>query len=1221
MRGFVRFLLVFVLVGAGVAVVPAAAAPSGPDAYAYLDNPRMTGEGQQAPHAELRPYADAASAARHGENTPYTSSLDGSWRIAMADRPQDVPAGFFTDGYDVSQWRTVTVPHTLQTDGLDHPMFRNIPEEIWPDNPPFAPKDVNPTAAYARDFDLPANWQGRNNFLRFEGVTAGYFVWVNGRYIGYDQGGYTPAEFDITTALRPGHNRIAVQVHRWGSGSYLEDYDQWRYSGIFRSVWMYSTPTTYIRDLTVTTDLDANYTDATLNARVLLARQQTGALNVNASLRDGRGREVAKFQGSTTGDDLTLSTVVRNPVKWTDETPNLYTLVLTVGSHFTSETVGFREITIADRQLKVNGQRVLFKGVNRAETDPDHGRHVPRARQDQDVRLMKQFNVNAVRTSHYPSDPYFYDLADRQGIWIDDEVDIETHAHESCPSVCLADKPEWQDAFHDRFVAMVQRDKNHPSVFMWDTGNEAGLGAGHYAMADWAKANEPTRPLYHQSNSPNGDAPYANVWGPRYPTPETLAQQAVATTKPVILGEYAHAMGNSLGNFREFWDTIRANPQLQGGFIWDWAEQNIRQDVRVTPTGTDILAHLSGQPATVDGHQGKALRFSGLDDFVEVYRDPRLDITGSLTLDAWVKPDAWTGDLTVIAKGDHAYALKMKTQTTLEFFVHSGDWRTVHAEVPADFYGNWHRLTGTYDGTALRLYIDGRQVGSTAFTGAIDKTFYEVNVGRNPEVMQDQYGGRMAHGTIDDVRIYDQALPADVLAAGGDPAGDAVLAMNFDQVETRGKYLSNGESLSGVDGLIGSDRFAQPETAQLTWVHQPLRFGYANGVVTVHSERQFASTAGTELCWKIIEGGRQVAAGRQPIDIAPNGTATIAVPVPPNPANMERWLTVTTAGAVPAQDQFSLGGTVVPGGGLPPAAGQVTLEQTATQATVSGKDFQYTFDKTSGQLSSMVSGGTQLLTAGPKLDAWRAPISNETYDWGNAEGEDWRAVGLDRLRTGVTSFEAAQDPGGTATIRVAATVAAPDRPDASFAQTMTYVVDAAGTVQLAHQVSPQGAIRTLPYLPRIGVSLAVPDRFQQFTWYGRGPQESYNDRKDGTPMGVYRSTVDKEYVDYYRPQDHGNHTDTRWALLTDGRTGGLLVSGAKDVSVSPYDNLDRAAYPFELKRNPGWTTLHASAAVTGVGDTPNPVRARYQVRPDQDYSYNLVIRPLNALEVRAGGPR
>lgn len=845
---------------------------------------------------------------------------------------------------------------------------------------------------------------------------------------------------------------------------------------------------------------------------------------------------------------------------------------------------------------------------------------------------MKQLNVNAVRTSHYPSDPYFYELADSHGLWVADEVDIETHNHESCPSVCLADKPEWRGAFMDRFTAMVARDKNHPSVFLWDTGNEAGLGAHHFAMAEWAKRNAPGRPLYHQSNEPDGDAPFADVWGPRYPWPERLAEQAVSTTKPVILGEYAHAMGNSLGNFREFWDIIRANPALQGGFIWDWAEQNIRQRLRTTPdrSPNGIMANLSGAPGVVGGHRGTALSFSGLDDFVEVYRDRALDLTGrALTLDAWVRPARpWTGDFTIIAKGDHQYALKMTDENTLEFFIHNGTWRAVHARVPADFYDAWHRVSGTYDGAALRLFIDGAEVGSTPFTGTIDASSYPVNVGRNPEVMQDQYNGRMAHGAVDEVRVYGKALSPAQLAA--DPAGESLLALDFDRVDDRGEYQSYGSSLSGVDGLVGADRTRQPETAQMAWAHQPLRFSHAAGTLTVLNERQFSGTDGITLDWKVVQGAKTVAQGTQPLAIPPGGTGTVVPAIPPNPDDAERWLTVeavtTTAtpvlpvGHVVARDVFALGGAKVPGGDLPAAlGGRVNVRDDTTTTTLSGPDFRYILDKNAGTLSSMRVRGAELLTSGPELDAWRAPISNETYYWGGAEGEDWRRAGLDRLETRVTSVTAGHS-GADAVVTVRSTVAAPDRPNASFEQVMTYRVDAVGTIRLDHRVRPQGDVRTLPYLPRVGVMLSLPAGFQRFAWYGRGPQESYTDRKDGMLFGVHSSTVDDQYVDYLRPQDHGNHTDTRWALLTDGQTGGLLVSGAPDVSVTPYDDLDRAEYPFQLKRNAGWVTLHADRGVTGVGDTPNPVRRHYQVRADTDHEYSLVIRPLAPEEVRAALP-
>ncbi|WP_067458128.1 glycoside hydrolase family 2 TIM barrel-domain containing protein [Actinomadura macra] len=1242
-----RFLLVLLALSAVVTVslpvlAEGSAALTPPsDVHTYLDDPEMTGEGQEPPHSVLRPYADAR-AALDGDAGRWTRSLDGAWRFALADRPSEVPDGFYRAGYDTSGWREVNVPHTWQSDRLDHPMFRNIPTEVVPDDPPKTPRDINPTGAYVRKLHIPADWDGRRTFLRFEGVTSAYLVWVNGRYAGYDQGGYTPAEFDVGDLVHPGANTVAVQVHRWSSGSYLEDFDQWRFSGIFRDVWAYSTPTTHVRDVAVHTDLDAAYRNATLDADVTLGskRGPQGEHTVRATLVDPAGRAVQRFSGTATvrGEttSLRLTAPVADPAKWTDEAPDLYTLLLQLADprgrvvHTTRETFGFREIEVKHRQVLVNGRRVLIKGVNRPETDARTGRHQTRARMESDVALMKWLNVNAVRTAHYPSDPYLYDLADRRGLWIDDEVDIETHNWQDCTRSgrpdCLADRPEWRKAFLERFQAMVARDKNHPSVLLWDTGNEAGLGDAHYTMAEWAKEADPSRPLYHQSNSPNGDAPYAHVWGPRYPTPALLESQAATTKKPIILGEYAHAMGNSLGNFREFWDVIRRHSQTQGGFIWDWAEANQRQPVITTPDGSGnrILSWTQGLPKVVGGHCGKALYFSGLDDFVEIYRDRRFDLTGtSVTLDSWVKPvRPWTGDFTIVGKGDHSYALKMSNESTLEFFVHSGTWRTVRAPVPANWYDTWHRVTGTYDRAALRLYVDGSQVASVPFSGPIDRSSSDVTIARNSETMQDNYKGRMAHGTIDDVRVYDRALTSAELAAGADPQRQAILALDFDRYDTKGTFLSNGQSLSGVDGLLGSDRYVQPETAQLSWVHSPIRVTRPDEAVIVASERTFADTSDLELRWSYTEGRRTLRSGKVSLTLRPGEAVAPSIPEPPaNPFKRERWLTVEAVlkdrtwyarqGHVVGFGQFPAGGTSIPNLRRP-AKGKPTVTQNTKQIVVAGKDFRYIFDKAKGTLTSMRAHGTELLRTGPELDVWRPPISNETYTWGRAEGEDWRKAGLDRLVT--TPGATTVTPGRKTIVSIASKSAAPDRPDAWFDQKATYVIDGSGQIELTHQVVPQGRVRTLPYLGRVGYTLKAPARFGTFAWYGRGPVENYADRKDGTRMGVWSSTVEEQYVPYYRPQDHGNHDDVRWAVLTDGRAG-LLVGGDVEAGVTPYDDLDRALYPFARVRNPGWNTLHIDHAVTGVGDTPNPVRPEYQVRPDVTYSYTTLLRPLTADEV------
>jgi beta-galactosidase len=1227
-RAVLASLAITVLLWPGGA--PASAAPSaaaGPvtvdDVYRYLDDPGMTGEGQQPPHALLRPYADAHTAAAditdHSARSPWTASLNGDWKLTIADRPGDVPAGFHAEEYDVSGWPTASVPHTWQSDFVDHPMFRNIPEEIWPDDPPRVPRDVNPTGAYVRSFQVAPSWSGRRSLLRFEGVTSGYFVWVNGRYVGYDQGGYTPAEFDVTDYVHAGTNRVAVQVHRWGSGAYLEDVDQWRYSGIFRDVWLYSTPQTHLRDAYITTDLDESYVDATLTARVSLAGPSDG-YTVRGTLLDAKGRKVTTMTGTGA-----LTATVPNPLKWSADAPNLYALVLELlgpdgrVTHTTAQAVGFREVEVRSgtagmAQMLVNGQRILIKGTNRAETDPETGRHVTRAAQRRDVALMKKLHINAVRTSHYPSDPYFYDLANREGLWIADEVDIETHSHENCPNNCLASRPEWQAAFADRFQAMVARDKNHPSVIIWDTGNEAGLGTAHYAMATWADANEPTRLLYHQSNSPNGDAPYADVWGPRYPTPGYVESIGRTATRPIVFGEYAHAMGNSVGNFDRFWALVRQYPSLQGGFIWDWAEANLRQPLYLTPDSSPggIQAFLVGKPTVASG----TLELSSLDDFVSTFRDPRLDFTGTtVTLDARVRPGEWAGSFPIVTKG-RAYALQMRDRTTLEFGVTAGGgFATVAAPVPADWYDTWHRVTGVYDGAALRLYIDGTEVATAARTGALDPGLYEVNVGRNAETQQDDLRTRLARGSVDWVRVYGAAVPPTVT-----PPAPA-LALDFDSVERKGDFDSLGISLSGTDGLVGTDRYLQPETVEVAWAHAPIRFSRASdGRVSVHNE-QAAGALDVTLRWKLIEVDRTLRDGSRHLRLSPGETVTLDIPTPSaNPHDRARRLQIEAIGDDGLRygwDEFDAGGRVVPGVQRP-SSGTARLSNDGDAIVVSGKGWTYRFDTATGTLSSMASDGRELLRTGPQLDVYRPPTSNETYGWGTADREIWHQLGLDRLQTSVTGVTSSTVD-GAAVVEVRSVA----RGSATFEieQVMRYRIDGRGTITLDHRVTPRGSgASRLPYLPRVGVQIQVPDSMRQFAWYGKGPHETYNDRSSGAFTGVWRTTVDKEYVRYSRPQAYGNHTGARWATLHDGR-GGLLVGGDIDVSVTPYDELARAEYDFQLPlvRNNGWVTLHAAAGETGMGETPNSVLSEYRVSPARTHEYTLVLRPLTRDEVRADG--
>ena len=543
---------------------------------AYIENPALVEENQEPPHVPLTAFDTIQSALSHrwGES-PYYQDLNGAWKFHLADNPIEAPKDFYMQNYDIEDWADIKVPGTWQMQGWGHNVYRNIPMPFGPYDPPRVPDYINPTGSYVRTFQVPDNWNGRRVYLHFDGVKSAYRVWVNGEYVGFDKGSMTAGEFDITDFLKAGDNKLAVQVVRWSDGSYLEDQDMWRFSGIYRRVYLFSQPEIYIRDFFVTTDLDENYQNATLDVQAFIRNKSNTDFNkwsVRASVYDDSKTELVSFsqaiQELNSGEEATilLSRLVENPLKWSAEKPNMYSLILELlnadgeVTEILEERFGFREIEIKDAQLLVNGVHVKMKGTNRHEHDPLTGRTQSVDRIMQDFKLMKQLNINSIRTSHYPNDPVFYDLADEFGFYICDEVNAECHYGENY----LAEQPGWELTFMDRTERFVQRDKNHPSVIMWSMGNECGLAPIHWAMADYCREVDPTRPIYHQPNHPNGDAPFADICGTRYPSPAFLDMQADTSQRPIIMGEYSHNMGNAVGHFDEYWDVIYKNKTTQG---------------------------------------------------------------------------------------------------------------------------------------------------------------------------------------------------------------------------------------------------------------------------------------------------------------------------------------------------------------------------------------------------------------------------------------------------------------------------------------------------------------------------------------------------------------------------------------------------------------------------------------------------------------------------------
>jgi beta-galactosidase len=542
----------------------------------------------ERPHATMMTYPDAGLATTEDRTrSPWFRSLNGEWRFQCSPNPAQRPVSFYRQDFDDTKWRTIPLPSNYQLHGCDIPIYTNIiyPFPMDPNGPPVVPKDWNSVGSYRSAFTLPESWQGRQTFVHFDGVDSAFYLWINGEKVGYNEDSRTDAEFNITKYVKPGRNLIAVEVYRFSDGAYLEDQDMFRLSGIYRNVYLWSTAAQHIRDFEVTTDLDAAYRDAALRVRAEVVNYQ-GALaqgSVTVELADAAGKAVVPAQSQKVGAEVLFSVGVANPRKWTAETPSLYQLLLTLRDaagavvEVIPAKVGFRKVEIKDSRLWVNGQVVLLKGVNRHEHSPDTGHYVSRELMIRDIEIMKQFNVNAVRTSHYPNAPEWYDLCDRYGLYLIDEGNIESHGYGNNPKNRLANDPAWGPLHLDRVERMVERDKNHPSVIIWSLGNESGDGPNMAAVYKWTKHRDPSRPFHYEGSSVSGgNNSDFNSW--MYPTPErALALARKRPDLPLLLVEYTHAMGNSNGGLREYWDLLYSGINAVGAFVWDWADQGLRQ--------------------------------------------------------------------------------------------------------------------------------------------------------------------------------------------------------------------------------------------------------------------------------------------------------------------------------------------------------------------------------------------------------------------------------------------------------------------------------------------------------------------------------------------------------------------------------------------------------------------------------------------------------------------
>ncbi|MBR0036458.1 MAG: DUF4981 domain-containing protein [Bacteroidales bacterium] len=943
---------------------------AGAQTFKEWQDPTVNQVNRLAMHSHFFGYESIEASQGAPEASANYLSLNGEWKFQWQPDAVNYQSDFYRTNLNDGAWATIPVPGCWELYGYGDPIYVNS-QYAWAaqegNNPPYVPTKNNAVGYYRHEVEIPAEWKGQQVIAHFGSVSSNMYLWVNGKYVGYSEDSKLEAEFDLTSYVKPGQKAlIAMQVFRWCDGTYLEDQDFFRYTGIHRDCWLYARPKQHITDIRVTPDLDAQYQNGTLNVEV----ETTGA-KVELQLFDAEGKEVA----SATANKGRAALQVENPHKWTAETPYLYTLRATLKSgqqvlQVVPVRVGFRKIEVRDAQVLVNGQPILIKGADRHELDPDGGYVVSRERMLQDIRLLKQNNFNAIRTCHYPDDSYWYDLCDEYGIYLVAEANIESHGM-GYGEHTLARRDDYKKAHLERNERNVARNFNHPSIIFWSLGNEAGFGPNFEAAYQLVKQLDPSR-LCQYENVTSGiwqkkitieEAP-TDVYCPMYASYWDMENYAKNSkmTRPFIQCEYAHAMGNSIGGFKEYWDLIRKYPTLQGGFIWDFVDQSIR---RTNSKGRQIWAY-GGDFNRTDASDGN-------------FCDNGL-----------VSPDR--------VPNPHFYEV-------------------------AYYYQNiWTELKG----------IDAYQV---------------------------------------QISIYNENFFRDLSA-----------------YRLEWELLRNGEIEN--TGIVSSLRVEPQQTVRIALpISLPTddKAEYLLNLRYVQNRRE-----------GIIPGGHVV-----------------------------------------AHQQLALTG-------FQPVAAPASVSKKALQVTqnnrnliVSGTDFSIEFARWNGFMEVYQVKGTDLIADDSQFcpNFWRAPTDNDYGARLQQKYAAWRHPELKLQSLDYTQADTA--------VLVKAQY---ELSNIGARLELTYQIQAGGIVQVTEHMSP-GEQKQSPMF-RFGMNLPMPEQFEQLQYYGRGPVETYSDRKDSENLGIYRSTVTQEFYPYIRPQENGNHVDLRWWKVTNQAGRGLMVVAPAPFSAS-----------------------------------------------------------------------
>jgi beta-galactosidase len=1204
--------------------------------------------------------------------------LNGNWKFHWVGTPEARPVDFHKPEFDVSGWKEIPVPSNWQLHGYGKPLYTNS-EYPFAANPPrvmdeppghftnFPEELRNPVGSYRRNFTIPAEWKDQPVHLVFQGVDSAFYLWVNGEKVGYSQDSRTPAEFDISKFLKDGENVLAVEVYQNSDGSYVEDQDMWRLSGIFRDVYLWTSPQIDVRDHWVQAGLTEDHAQGTLKVSTTVVNESsatTGA-KVRFTLLDKDGKELLSQESAigvpAKGESWVSLEVPSVPgiTPWSAETPVLYPYLITLSddsgkalAHYAGKT-GFRHNEVKDGQFLHNGKPIVFKGVNRHDHNPRTGHYVTEKDILDDLLQMKRTNINAIRCSHYPNDPRFYELCDELGFYVIDEANIEAHGMGWGPDANpLAKDPAWGPAHMDRMRNCLERDKNHPCIVMWSMGNESGDGENFQAMSRWIHERDPSRPVHYEQARQRA---HVDVFSPMYAPIQACLdycreeeKKPLAEQRPLIQCEYNHAMGNSSGNLADYWEIYRKERLLQGGFIWDWKDQGLLTkahalDAAEDRSGKGRKSRLFGSLSADEGLYGGGLLVDHADD---------LDLTEAVTLVAEVRGNfggarsQGGGDnnrnesdgYPILSKGDTSYMLKVSADgAQIEFFVYiAGKWEAIFAGLPEGWRSSFHTFAGTYDGAALTLYIDGKQAASRPCTGAISTNPWNVAIGYDTEKPD-----RKFDGSIRRAAIYGRALAAGEIGFDGK---DALLSYDFakdGEKPTPRRFFGYGGDFNDrptqksfcCNGLMLPNGRPGPQYEEVRKSHQDIHVEALDlkGPVLrfrVSNERVFTDTSDVKATWKLLKDGTSAGEGSVQVPvIAALGSAEIAVPTGVTPSPGAEYVfrirfdqttppSWQAPGAPVAWEEVVLpwGKRTPP---LPVTAGKkpATSESDAAVVLDAGQSVA-TIDKRSGVLISWKLQGKELLRSPLRLSFWRPPTNNDEGAKLQRGLAVWRRAGADAR---ASSVELKED--GTAAL-VISRIRIPAGESEAVIQ---WRMHPSGQISVATEFIPKG---NLPMIPRVGMACALPSEVNSLSWYGKGPHENYVDRSTGAWTAVHFAAVPELFHRYLDPQESGLRTQARWARFTPfgggtglraDATGDSLLSIAAQ-PVSP-DELELARHPADLP--PGdqvWIYLdHKHMGLGGTNSWGELPLEKYRIPATGTYRWSFLLTPENVPAPRRAG--